>query len=91
MLLVTYRNQDFFYIFISNARDTLTHMYVKIFLKGSVGLFQKHFASISETQLQKELCVVIKIFKKTRMNELENYDEAKRKARNYINFLKGIY
>ena len=70
MLPVKYRNQEFFYIFISNARDTLAHMYVKIFLKGSVGLFQKHFASISETQLQKELCVVIKIFKKTSMNEL---------------------
>ena len=72
MLPVKYRNQEFFYIFISNARDTLAHMYVKIFLKGSVGLFQKHFTSISETQLQKELCVVIKIFKKTSMNELEN-------------------
>ena len=31
-------------------------MYVNIFRKGSAGLFQKHFASISETQFQKELC-----------------------------------
>ena len=38
-----------FYIFISSVGDTLRHMYVKMHLKGSVGLFQKHFASISET------------------------------------------
>ena len=47
-------------------------MYVKIFLKGSVGLFQKHFTSISETQFLKELCVIINIFKKKNEFELNN-------------------
>ena len=69
-------------------------MYVKIFLKGSVGLFQKHFTSISETQFLKELCVIIKIFKKKKqvwIKEFENKDEAKRKARSYFNFCKRIF
>ena len=30
------------------------HMYVNIIRKGSVGLFQKNFASISETQIKKQ-------------------------------------
>ena len=47
-------------------------MYVKIFLKGSVGLFQKRFTSISETQFLKELCVIIKISKKKNKFELKN-------------------
>ena len=47
-------------------------MYVKIFLKGSVGLFQKLFTSISETQFLKELCVIIKISKKKNKFELKN-------------------
>ena len=33
-----------FYIFISKVRGILRHMYVKIFLKFSVGFFQKNFA-----------------------------------------------
>ena len=75
-------------------------MYVKIFLKGSVGLFQEHyFTSISETQFLKELCVVIKIYKKkqkqkqkqAQIKELQNKDEPKRKARSYFNFFKIIF
>ena len=71
-------------------------MYVKIFLKGSVGLFQEHyFTSISETQFLKELCVVIKIYKKKKkqaqIKELQNKDEPKRKARSYFNFFKIIF
>ena len=43
----------YIYIFISKVGDKLGRMYVNIFLKGSVGLFQKHFASISETSSRK--------------------------------------
>ena len=40
-----------FYIFSSKVGDTLMrHINLKIFLKGSVRLFQKHFASISEAR-----------------------------------------
>ena len=86
------RNQVFFYSFISKVGDTLRHVYVKIFLKGSIGLFQKHFTSISETHFLKELCVVIRIFKKqVRNKELEDRDEAKIKARSYFNFFKRIF
>ena len=71
-------------------------MYVKIFLKGSVGLFQEHyFTSISETQFLKELCAVIKIYKnktkQAQIKELQNKDEPKRKARSYFNFFKIIF
>ena len=76
MLFVTCRNQVVFYTFIFKVGDTLRRIYVKIFLKGPVGLFQKCFANIS---------VVNKIFKKqVQIKELENRDEAKRKARSYF-------
>ena len=39
--------------------NTSRHMCVNIFRKGSVRLFQKHFASTSEIQFCKELRVVI--------------------------------
>ena len=59
-------------------------MYAKIFLKGPVRLFRKHFGIISENSSRKN-CVVIKIFKKqVRIKELENRDEAKRKIRSYF-------
>ena len=54
-------------------------MYVNIIRKGSVGLFQKNFASISETQIKKQK-------KQVRIKELENRDEAKRKGRSCFNF-----
>ena len=59
-------------------------MYVNIIRKGSVGLFQKNFASISETQIKKQK-------KQVRIKELENRDEAKRKARSCFNFFIRIF
>ena len=62
-------------------------MYVNIFRKGSVGLFQKHFASISVSSSRKNCVSWFKFSKKqVRIKALENRDEAKRKARNYFNF-----
>ena len=62
-------------------------MYVSKFRKVSVGLFQKHFASISET-----VCHNLNIKKKqVRIKELENRDEAKRKASICFNFFKRIF
>ena len=49
--------RSFLYILISKVGDK----------KGSVGLFQERFASILETHFQKELYIIIKIFKKNQV------------------------
>ena len=46
-------------------------MCANIFRKGSIGLFQKQLASISEIQCYKELRVVIQIFKKAKVKSLQ--------------------
>ena len=58
--------------------------------------FRKIFARIAEIQFQKEWACRNLIFKKkqVRIKELENTenkDEAKRKARSYFNFFKRIF
>ena len=77
---------------ISEVGDKLRRMYVNIFLKGSVGLFQKHFASFSETSSRKNLVLQSEFSKKqVRIKELENRDEANRKARSYFNFIRRTF
>ena len=46
-------------------------IYLDIFRKGSGGLFQKQFASISEIQHWKEFGVVIQVFKKPNVKSLQ--------------------